>query len=87
MTDEEKKIRKSSAAAVTNMRHSIRRRERIRQHRIELNAGAEKRLPILKAEKIHFKCMMCGKGFRKGKPTDAEMCPPCLTTFRKLRER
>lgn len=82
MTDEEKKIRK-----VPNVRHSIRHGERIRQRRTELNVGAERRLPILKSEKIHFKCMMCGKGFRKEKPTDAEMCPPCLKTFRKLRGR
>ena len=85
MSDEKNKERKYEPRS-TNRGLSIRRRNRIRQAR-EDRKNSPRRLTITKAEKIHCKCMVCGRAFRKGKPSDAEMCRPCLKFFRKQRGR
>lgn len=82
--DEEKKERKARRSS--NLGHSIRRRNRIRQIRDDEESGVKK-LPMKKEERLHFRCMMCRVGFRKTKPSDSEMCPPCLKAFRKMRGR
>jgi len=70
-----------------NTGKSIRHKNNITRLHDWTPEGQKRRLIIKKEERLHFKCLMCGRGFRKGKPTDAEMCPSCLKSFRKLRGR